>query len=236
MIIWVDCSFNLSDIDVQRSADAITSSWVSVSHIPVGKQFPPPAEQQVSLRQPTGTDYLLLVCTSPTCSPRLPQTPGSAEHTLVLIAVKKQNKKVPPQSLVKHFQNRQFQRWTTDQKRRVTLRLSDVWERRANGFWTRFFDLDCLSAGVFCVSVPFMTHEPSKLLKKTLMWFEKQVFSLLREASLTLNKVTMMKSLIEPLLGANYSLSPGADPFPLLQSHWRCSGSDGRSALLVLSD
>lgn len=72
---------------------------------------------------------------------------------------------------------------------------------------------------MFCVSVPFMTHEPSKLLKKTLMWFEKQVFSLLREASLTLNKVTMMKSLIEPLLGANYSLSPGADPFPLLQSH-----------------
>ena len=26
MIIWVDCSFNLSDVDVQRSADAITSS------------------------------------------------------------------------------------------------------------------------------------------------------------------------------------------------------------------
>lgn len=47
---------------------------------------------------------------------------------------------------MQHFQNLQFQRWTTDQKQRIMHRLSDVWK---GGKWLMlpFFDLDCLSAG-----------------------------------------------------------------------------------------
>lgn len=84
----------------------------------------------------------------------------SLKHQAVLIAVETF---FPPDGVMQHFQNHQFQRWATDQKRPATHRLSDVWK---GGKWLMHpvFDLNCLSAGVLGDPLRFMTHESFKPL------------------------------------------------------------------------